>query len=429
MPPLFLSKLKRDGRSPHQAARPKRVVYVLLLIAWGLLVIACADPDLVCDDPLGCVRIGANDSIEIAYLLALSGEAGYLGQDSLRGIELALLERDNLFMDHPVEMVGQDTECIVEQGRVAALETAENPLIIGVIGSTCSAVTEVVIPIIDRAGQIIISPSSARADLPMVDRTTTGDWQQSFFRTVPNTLWQGRVAAEFAVNSLGVTTAVVVYDETEGSNALRLTFTEAFTALGGHMLFEWQMISGQTDVSNVVEAVNQDLPILLYLPLFEPEASLLINNLPLNGERFLLGADSLLLPSFAVSTGMAAEGMALTGPAATGTAYEAFLEQWLVAYGDEPIVPYHIYAYDAVNMLLTAMATVAQEGRNGVLLIGRQALREAMAQMVFEGVSGQFMCQDSECNSQAAIGIYQLTEAEIVGRHWPPPLIWQPPKR
>ena len=406
-------------------SRLKLTVFCFLLAASCLIIAACSDPDLICDDPLGCVRVGADEPLQLGYLLALSGEAGYLGEDSLRGVEIALAERDNMFMGHPVELIGQDTGCRIEEGRLAALATADNPLLVGVIGPTCSAVAERVIPIINRVGLVMISPSSMSDVLPFVERTATGEWQQSFYRTIPNTLWQGAVAAEFAVAGLGVTTAVVIHDETEGSDALRQAFAEAFMALGGRVVFVGQVSGGQTDVADVIALINAEQPDLLYLPLFEPEANLLINNLPDNWDGVLLGPDSLLLSSFAESAGTAVQGMALTGPAATGAAYEAVREQWVMMYGDEPIVPYHAYAYDAANMLLTAIAEVVQEGGNGVLLIGRQALRDALTEMQFSGVSGQLVCQSGECSRPAAIGVYQLTEEQIAGESWPPPLIWQ----
>ena len=270
-------------------SRLKLASYGLLLTSYCLFLVACSEPNLVCEDALGCVEVSANDPIRLGYLLALSGDASHLGQQSLRGVELALAERDNLLLGHPLELVGVDTACTVEDGRLTALATADNPFIVGVIGPTCSAVAEVAIPIINRAGLVLISPSSSRADLPLVDGNASGVWQRSFFRTVPNTLWQGEVAADFAVNGLGVTTAAVIYDESEGSNALRDAFSSAFVELGGRILFVRQMAVGQTAVTDITGLVSRSQPELLYLPLFEPEASLLINNLPLNEERVFVG--------------------------------------------------------------------------------------------------------------------------------------------
>ena len=44
----------------------------------------------------------------------------------------------------------------------------------------------------------------------------------------------------------------------------------------------------------------------------------------------------------------------------------------------EPTAPFHAHAYDATNMVLDAIESVAQQGSDGSLLIGRQALRDAL---------------------------------------------------
>jgi branched-chain amino acid transport system substrate-binding protein len=416
--------------SSHRQIKPflrlNLAVYGLLLILYFFLLVACTDPDLVCNDALGCVRIDANDTIRLAAMLALSGDGSYLGQDSLRGIEIALAERDNVLLDHPLELVSMDTACTIEEGRLAAIEADADPLLIGIIGDTCSAVTEAIIPAINRANLVMISPSSMQPDLPQADVSAGGVWQQSFFRTAPNGLWQGVVAAEFAANELGLATAAIIHDDTETNTALQQTFADTFTALGGRITFVGQVTLGQTDVQEVTTAVNTGRPQLLYLPLFEPEANLVINNLAEGRELLLLGSDSLFLPSFAESTGTAVQGMAITSASASGTDYEQFLAQWLVLYGEDPVVPFHAYAYDATMILLNAIEAVAQEGRNNSLLIGRQALREAVAVTQLDGLTGRLVCETAECASLATIGIYQLTTAQISGQNWPPPLLWRP---
>jgi branched-chain amino acid transport system substrate-binding protein len=48
-------------------------------------------------------------------------------------------------------------------------------------------------------------------------------------------------------------------------------------------------------------------------------------------------------------------------------------------FGSEPTNVYHAHAFDAANMLLNAVESVAQQGEDGTLIIGRQALRDAVA--------------------------------------------------
>jgi branched-chain amino acid transport system substrate-binding protein len=424
---LIRTIIKRNITQPKQPASSALTAYCLLFAVCCFLFTACTDPDLVCDDALGCIRITANDPIRLAALLALSGDGAYLGQDSLRGVEMALAERDNLLLGHSLELAAVDTACVIETGRSAAVELVTDPLLVGIVGDTCSAVTEAIIPTVNQAGLLMISPSSVQPDLPQADVSPEGIWQMSFFRTVPSNLWQAVIAAEFAVEKLGVVTAAIIYDETENSMALQQTFADTFTAMGGRITFIGQLAVGQMDVQEVVTAVNTGQPELLYLSLFEPEANLVINNLAEGHSLLLLGPDTLFLPTFAESTGPAVQGMALTTVAPTGAAYEEFLDQWLALYGEAPSLLYHAHAYDATTILLNAVEDVAQAGRNNSLLIGRQALREAVAETELDGLTGRLLCEAAECASPAAIGIYQLTVDQISGEVWPPPLLWVPP--
>ena len=51
---------------------------------------------------------------------------------------------------------------------------------------------------------------------------------------------------------------------------------------------------------------------------------------------------------------------------------------YMEMFGTEPTAPFHAHACDATMMLLNAIETVAQQDADGNLLIGRQALRDAL---------------------------------------------------
>ncbi len=62
----------------------------LLLLA-GVLLTACGGAAAFqCTDKLGCVDIGPNDPIHIAYLFVTSGDNSTLGLDTQYGAQLAI---------------------------------------------------------------------------------------------------------------------------------------------------------------------------------------------------------------------------------------------------------------------------------------------------------------------------------------------------
>jgi branched-chain amino acid transport system substrate-binding protein len=89
-------------------------------------------------------------------------------------------------------------------------------------------------------------------------------------------------------------------------------------------------------------------------------------------------------------------GVHLVGPASpSGSAYGAFVSNYEAKYDEAPTLPYHAYAYDAANIVLDAIETVAVQEEDGTLHIGRQALRETLyATSGFQGLTGSLTCDE-----------------------------------
>lgn len=399
--------------------------FIGLLVCW--LLVACSGSELACGDALGCVGIRPNEPIRIGYLLAESGTAVSLGQDSKGGIEIAIDNRENGVLGHQIELVGRDTACTIPTGQAAAAELVADPTLVGIIGTTCSDVAEVVMPLIDQAGLVMISPSNTAPQLTAVSHP----WQNSYARTAHSNLLQGQVGAEFAYQVLGSRTAVILHDGSDYTRTLAQSFADRWQALGGSVLLQTQIIVSQPDLEETLTGLAFNPPDLIYLALFEPEAVFVANGLvgkPALADISLVGAENLLLPDFALSGGKAVEGMYVTGTAVTGPDYDAFLAQWDVAYGQMPPGQFHAHAYDAANMLLDAIEASAQQGSDGTILIGRQALRQAVKNTTdFAGLTGTLSCDAAgDCATGEVVGVYQITAVEISGEQWPPPVVWQP---
>lgn len=403
----------------------KSVKMVGLLVCW--LLVACAGSDLTCQDTVGCVEVRPNEPIRIGYLLAESGTAVTLGQDSKGGIEIATDNRENGVMGHQIELVGRDTACEVATGQAAATELTTDPSILGIIGTTCSDVAEAVMPLVDAAGLVMISPSNTAPQLTAVSHP----WQNSYARTAHNNLLQGRVGAEFAYRVLGGRTAVILHDGSTYTQNLAQSFADHWRTLGGAVSYEVQIVVNQPDLEETLTGLAFSPPDVIYLALFAPEAIFVANGLvdkPALADISLLGAENLLLPDFPLAAGPAVQGMYLTGTAVTGADYDVFLAQWDVAYGQVPPGQFHAHAYDATNILLDAIEAASQQGSDGTTLVGRQALRQAIrAAKDFPGLTGTLRCDEAgDCATGEALGVYQVTAVEISGEQWPPPVVWQP---
>lgn len=407
-------------------------VVLCLLIGWCFGLVACQNNDLVCHDPLGCIEIEKNEPVTLVALLALSGDAAFLGEEAQGGIELALADQGGSILDHPLELLTADSACqAANAGAALTALLADAPDTVGIIGPICTAVAATILPDVSQAGLALISPANTAVSLtiPTAER---GLWQPGYYRTAPSDAQQAQAAANFAAQFLDADTAAIIFADTDYGQGLAAAFVQAFREAGGTVLYRGGIAAGATEASTLLAEALIGTPDVLYLPVLEPEGNLIANAFSrLTGvnNTTLLGATTLFVPDFPVSVSSSAvDNMYLAGPALPGARVEALLAEWQDRYGEPPKSPVYAQAYDAARLLLTAVEMVAENSSNGTLLIGRQALRDALTQtVVFPGVTGDLTCSTyGDCAAETAVGIYRLSTAQIEGESWPPELVWMP---
>ncbi len=403
---------------------------LFILIALGLtIVLAACNTSSSVDCPEGdtCVEVAPDDAVRLGYMLTISGATSFLGEDSRGGIEIAIDDRGGEIAGHSIELVGEDSLCSAEGGQTAAQKMASDTQLVGIVGTNCSSAATSALPIISDAGLVLISPSNTAAALT----DPNGTWKPGYFRTAHNDNFQGRIAADFAYNEQGARTAATIHDGSPYADGLQDAFAARFEELGGTITFQGAVNVGDTDMRPILTSIAANSPDLLYFPIFEPEGNFIADqSTEISGleNTVLFGADGLLVDGFAANTGPAAVGMFLSGPVVTGDAYQQLLTKWETKFGGSPPSGFHGHAYDATNILLDAIDKVAITGSDGTVLIPRNALRDAItATASFDGVTGKLTCSDTgDCATGEALGIYEITDAEVSQGNWPPDVTWTP---
>ena len=369
-----------------------------------------------CADAIGCVVIGPGEPIKLAYAQAVSGPNASLGTDMVRGIEIAVSDLGGEILGHPIEVVGEDTGCTPEGGQAAATKLASDSSLFAVVGTTCSSEARVGAPILNDAGITMISGSNTAPDLTDPAKRTP-----NFFRTAHNDKVQGRVAAEFVFNELGFTKAATIHDGSVYAQGLVNAFAENFKALGGELVSEQAVNTGDTDMRPVLTTIAAAAPQMIYYPIFIAEGGFVTaqaSEVPGLEEIVLMGADGLFSPDFINAAGDASQGMFLSSPdfSAFGDAYQDFLAKHQEMYGEPPLSTYHAHTYDATRIFAAAIEQVAvQDGES--LVIGKQALRDAVAATAdFSGLTGNLTCDPNGDCADPVIAVYEITE----------PGVWEP---
>ena len=381
-------------------------------------------------DPLGVVKIPAGEPIHIVYWGVLSGADSTLGEDSKRGVELAIADKGGKLLDRDIRLTTEDGLCTPEGGATAAQKIAADSTVVALVGSSCSDETIGGIKTITDAGLTTISPSNTRPALtdPNRDATFAG-----YLRTAHSDAFQGKAAAEFVYNELKLTKAATIHDGSGYAEALQQVFADEFVKLGGTITKQEAVSKGQTDMKPVLTAIAADKPEFIYYPVFIAEAGYImtqVKQVPGLENVKTMGADGHFSPDFIKAAGPAAEGHYLSSPdfTAFGSGYQDFLAKHKAKYGGDVLSIFHAHAYDAANIVFQALEKVAVKGSDGALYIPKGAFRDAMfATKDFKGLTGTLSCSPMGDCGAPVIAVYQVTAREV-GGEWPPVApIW--PKR
>jgi branched-chain amino acid transport system substrate-binding protein len=369
------------------------------------------DPSAVCAaDEYGCVEIPEGEPLHIAFWGVLSGADATLGEDSRRGVELAVDEIGGTLVGHEIELTTEDGLCTPEGGATAAQRLAADPTIVGLIGSSCSDETVGGIQAITEAGLTTISSSNTRPALTAEDRDET---YAGYLRTAHSDTFQGLAVAQFAVDQ-GYETAATIHDGSAYAQALQQVFADNFTELGGEIVLQDAIERGQTDMVPVLTRVAAEAPDFLYYPIFIAEGGYItsqVRGVPGLEDVALAGSDGMFSPDFITAAGPNAEGMFLSSPDFTAFAdtYQDLVALYEEKFGEAPLAVFHAHAFDAANMLFQAIEEVAMES-DGTTFIPKGGLRERLfATADFQGVTGLLSCSPTGDCGAPVIGVYELT--------------------
>ncbi|HMK09211.1 MAG TPA: branched-chain amino acid ABC transporter substrate-binding protein [Anaerolineales bacterium] len=378
-----------------------------------------------CTDAIGCVDVAPGDPIHLAWALTVSGATATLGEDSKGAAEIAIDDVGGQLLGHPIQFTGEDTLCNAEGGQAAGTKLAADPTIVAILGTNCSSEARAAMPLISQAGMVMMSPSNTNPDLTNPNHP---DHWPGYFRTAHNDIFQGAIAAEFAHDVLGLTTAATIHDGSPYAESLQQVFADNFTKLGGTITAQEAVNVGDTDMTGVLTSIAAGKPQILYFPIFEPEGGFVADqakSTPGLENTILMGADGLLADTFPEDAGQASVGMYLSGPYVSGDAYQTFLDKWKTKFGGVPPSGFHAMAYDAMNIFFQAIQAVAVVDADGTVHIGRQALRDYLYHLKgFPGLTGNLACDaNGDCATGEALGVFKIRQEEVDG-NWPPPVYW-----
>jgi len=360
---------------------------------------------------LGTIEVAAGEPIKIASLQSISGDTASLGTDQVRATEIAIADKGEI-LGRPIELAfNEDDLCNSEGGQTGATRIIADPQVVAVIGTSCSGAGVPASNVITSAGRVLISGSNTSPVLTSdLAGNQSAEYHVGYYRTAHNDAIQGAAAAKFVYEELGLTQVATVNDGDPYTQGLTSAFEGPFEELGGTIVISTAVTADQTDMRPVLTEIAAAGAELIFFPIFQPAGDFMAEQaLEVAGleATVLMGADGLLSDTYVVLP--QTENMYFSGPQTPTTdAYADFVAKYEAAYGEPPIQSFHAHAYDATNMVFTAIETASTDD-GGTLVIDLQAFRDALSSMTHEGLTGTLSCDEFGDCASPNIDILQNT--------------------
>ncbi len=356
-------------------------------------------PPFKCSDSIGCIDVAPAEPVKVGVLQALSGKVAPLGNEQVRGIDLAMDKRQRKLLGHDILLQTEDGGCTGEGGANAALRIIADPQTVAILGTTCSGEAATASKAMSDAGLVMISGNNSAPYLTAIAGKRAPNWQSGYFRTAANEEASGKSAAKYAFNELGIRKAATVHDGDIYTRGLTEGFEQAFQKLGGNIVLAASIAKGDKEMQPVLTAVLNSGAQLLFFPLFQPDANhVLLQARKAPGfEKIILMSDGALIESsFIEAVSDAGKGLYFVGPCyPSGPDVGALAGDYEAKFKISPAAKYYLSAFDAAALLMDAVEKVSVQDPDGTLHIGRQALRNALyATQGFKGVTGSLSCNE-----------------------------------
>ncbi len=338
------------------------------------------------DDSSSSSAKASGDSITIGTVTTNSGTAAAYGEAEVKGFELAVSEINAKggINGKKVKLESMDDKGDATEASNAYNKLAGDNNVLAVAGPTISATTAAVAPLADQSKLVTIAPAATS------DSIETGNY---LFRTCFKDSYQGEVAARFAAENLKVKKVAVLYGTGDPySSGVGEAFAKAAEKLGLEVVDKESSSSADdTEYSAQLQRLGFRRRAALRSYYYSVAGPYIIPQARSVGfEGYVMGPDGY-------------DGLKLTGDKSqynktyytthysaddnTNTKVQDFIKSYKSKNNAEPNT-FAALGYDTIYMIKQA---IEKAGENAT----REDVRNAVAGMTFDGVTGKFTMDKS----------------------------------
>jgi branched-chain amino acid transport system substrate-binding protein len=352
-------------------------VRILGLIAVAILALA------------GCGGSGGGSSqdttVTFAVMGPFTGDNAAYGTNLSRGVELAVdeINAQGGAKGKKFAIKRFDDKCNPTEAANVASRVVSDSSIFAVIGHVCSSSTLAALPIYQRAGLAVVSPSSTS---PAV----TKQGHSNFSRTIPNDATQGAQLVEFAVKGMHKQRIALVYPSDDFGQGLHGAAKPQVAKAGGQLVGDVTYTPSTTkDFTPQLTRLAAAKPDVIVMLGYYNDMGTMVSQLDRAGLSgvALLGCAGIAQPEYAKLAGKAGEGTVITSyydPANPLPANQTFVQRFREKFGGDPSEQ-AAYGYEVPFIYKLAIEAGAT----------RSDVAQAVRKVTYEGPTGSTRFADT----------------------------------
>lgn len=382
--------------------KTKKIFTYLFVALMSLTLIAgCSSPQTTTPEAKSVI-IGGN--------FELTGGVAEFGKKGENGAKLAIKEANAAggVLGMQIEYVGADNKSEAGESTAATTKLATQDNVIGIIGPMTSGNTLAAIPVITEYGIPLVTPTGTNATLTVTEAGALNDW---VFRACFIDPFQGEVAANFAMDTLGATKAALVIDQKgDYAKGLAKSFEETFKNAGMEIVASEQYVAGQdTDFRSILTNIKQKAPDIIFIPGYYNEVGMIIKQArDANIDVAILGGDGWGTGPIVDIAGKEAMNKTyyVDHVAADDPALAEFAAAFKAEYNQDAD-SFAALGYDAAKLLIAAIDKAGSTDK--------EAIRVALETMSgFAGISGDINVDPATHNPKKSASILEFVDGEKI---------------
>jgi branched-chain amino acid transport system substrate-binding protein len=369
-------------------------------------------------------------SVTVASDLPVSGSDASDGKPTANGAQLAVTQAtsNKLLGGCTIKYVAKDDSSVAlgkhdpQQGAQNLTELAGDSSVLGVVGPFNSNVAKAEMPIANKAGLVLISPSNTNPGLTIVGSNPDIDTNSlrpagtiTYFRVCTTDIGQGKADAEEASKTLGTKKAYVIDDQETYGKGLSDQFSKFYQQDGGSIAKRVSLPGDTKDFhAQLTEAKGLGVDIIFFGGTSSNGGGIIKKQMAdagLSNVKYM-GGDGIVDTEFFTEAGSQADGAygSVAAPDATKLdSAKKFVTDYKAAFGDEPGA-YSANAYDAMNILLQAIKKSITDNGGKLLSTGsafRDSVRKNVQASSWDGAIGHTSFDANGDTSNVLLTIFQ----------------------